>query len=152
MNQLDLLVLFGGMAEEHPISIKSATQLARWLDAEKYRVHFVYITREGAWRLVTSPTADLSEGRDVVLCPGRTVQGLLCMDDNTRIPIDVVFPILHGRHGEDGAIQGLLELTGIPYVGCGIAASALCMDKSLAYLAAMQAGIPVPRHWVVENG
>lgn len=151
MKALNVLVLFGGMAEEHDISVKSAKQLTKWMNPQKYNAHFVHITRDGCWQYVLSPN-DLDSGTPVTLSVNRSVKGAICIDDRTISPVDVVFPMLHGHYGEDGAIQGVLELFGIPYVGCDVTASAICMDKSLAYLVAMQAGVPTPKFRVLERG
>ena len=97
------------------------------------------------------PAADWENGtcRPAVLSPDRSVHGLLVLEQDRykMIRLDVVFPVLHGKLGEDGAMQGLLELSGIPYVGCDIPSSALCMDKSLAYIVAGNAGIATPNYW-----
>jgi D-alanine--(R)-lactate ligase len=89
-----------------------------------------------------------------VLTPDRSFGGLLVLDDGRyeAVPLDLVFPVLHGKQGEDGAIQGLLELAGIPYVGCDVPGSALCMDKSLAYVVAGHAGIATPDFWTIDPG
>lgn len=145
---LNLAVVFGGTSEEHPVSVKSAREVAKSLDRDKYVPHFVAITRDGTWRLCDHPDDDWEHGagRPVTLPPDKGVHGLVVLDGerSTTIRLDAVFPVLHGRHGEDGAVQGLLELSGIPYVGCDIQSSALCMDKSLAYLVARSAGVPTP--------
>ncbi len=146
-------ILFGGCSEEHPVSVKSARQVATHLDREKYDPYFVGITKDGAWELCDGPRPgwDDGSGRPVVLSPDRRHRGLLVLDDGRHdvVELDVVLPVLHGRFGEDGSIQGLLELSGIPYVGCDVQSSALCMDKSLAYVVASGAGIPTPRFWAV---
>jgi D-alanine--(R)-lactate ligase len=105
--------------------------------------------------LCDGPEADWdTKGRPAVLSPDRAVPGLLVLDGDTfeTIPLDVVFPVLHGKMGEDGAMQGLFELSGIPYVGCDIQSSALCMDKSLAYVVVAAAGIATPNFWIVQAG
>ncbi|CAL9657709.1 Vancomycin B-type resistance protein VanB [Streptomyces sp. enrichment culture] len=148
MARLRAGVLFGGCSEEHPVSVKSAREVARSLDLATYEPFYVGITRSGDWRLCDGPDGDWEKGgRPVVLSPDRSVRGLLVLDRGRyeTIALDVVLPVLHGKLGEDGAIQGLLELSGIPYVGCGIQSSALCMDKSLAYLVAGSAGVATPR-------
>ncbi|THV29668.1 D-alanine--(R)-lactate ligase, partial [Glycomyces paridis] len=148
-------VLFGGSAEEHPVSVKSAREVARALDGSRYEARFVGITEDGRWRLCEGPEGDWERGsRPAVLSPDRRVHGLLVLDDGKyeEVRLDAVLPVLHGRYGEDGAVQGLLELSGVPYAGCGVAASALCMDKSLAYLVARSAGIAVPEFRVVAAG
>ncbi|MEU8916231.1 D-alanine--(R)-lactate ligase [Streptomyces nigrescens] len=150
-------ILFGGCSEEHPISIKSAQEIARNLDPDKYEPYFIGITRSGAWKLCEGPAADWESGvayRSAVLSPDRGVRGLLVLDQGKyeTIGLDVVVPVLHGKLGEDGAIQGLLELSGIPYVGCDVQSSALGMDKSLAYVVAAGAGIATPNFWTVAAG
>jgi D-alanine---(R)-lactate ligase len=138
MPRLRVGIIFGGRSEEHPISVKSAREVAKNLG--NYEAFWIRISQSGEWKL--------PDDRTVVLSP----DGLLALEDGKyeRIPLDVVFPVLHGRFGEDGAIQGLLELNGIPYVGCDIPSSALCMDKSLAYVVARSAGIAVPRLWTTN--
>jgi D-alanine--(R)-lactate ligase len=156
MPRLKLGVLFGGASEEHPISVKSAQEIAAHLDPEKYEPYYVGITRGGAWRLCDGPASDWESagGRPAALSPDREVGGLLVFDGDRckAIGLDLVFPVLHGRFGEDGALQGLLELAGIPYVGCDVQSSAVCMDKSLAYVVAAGAGIATPRFWTLAAG
>ena len=144
MDKLRVGILFGGCSEEHPVSVKSAQEVARHLDLAKYEPFYVAITTSGAWKL--------DDGRPAVLSPDRSVHGLLVFDDGRyeAIRLDLVLPVLHGKLGEDGAIQGLLELSGIPYAGCDIQSSALCMDKSLAYMVAAAAGIATPNFWTSE--
>ncbi|QNP74929.1 D-alanine--(R)-lactate ligase VanA-Sc [Streptomyces roseirectus] len=153
MARLKVGIIFGGCSEEHPVSVKSAREVARNLDVEKYEPFYIGITQGGDWRLCDGPDADWKKGdcRPAVLSPDRSVRGLLVLDQGRyeTIALDVVLPVLHGKLGEDGAIQGLLELSGIPYVGCDIQSSALCMDKSLAYLVAKSAGIATPNFWTV---
>ncbi|MEU5624969.1 D-alanine--(R)-lactate ligase VanA-Sc [Streptomyces tendae] len=147
--KLRIGIVFGGSSEEHAVSVKSAQEVARSLDAEKYQPFFVGITRDGAWKLCEGPGPDWEDGdcRPAVLSPDRSVHGLLVLEQGRyrTIRLDVVMPVLHGTLGEDGATQGLLELSGIPYVGCDVQSSALCMDKSLAYVVAGSAGIATPR-------
>jgi len=148
-------LLFGGASDEHAISLKSAREVGAHLDPDRYDAVWIGITRSGAWRLCAGPDADLHrEGRPAVVSPDPGTRGLLVLDGDRpeTVGLDVVFPVLHGRHGEDGAIQGLLELAGIPYVGCDIASSALCLDKSLAYLVAGAAGVATPRFWTIGAG
>ena len=102
---------------------------------------------------MTAPTRSgrTARCRPAVLSPDRGVRGLLVLEQGRyeTIGLDLVLPVLHGKLGEDGAIQGLLELSGIPYVGCDVQSSALCMDKSLAYIVARSAGIATPNFWTV---
>ena len=154
MGRLRIAVLFGGTSEEHPVSVKSAREVAKNLDLDKYEPLYVRITNSGTWQLCDGPDSDggARQCLPAMLSPDRSVRGLLVREQRKcrTIPLDVVFPVLHGTQGEDGAIQGLLELSGIPYVGCDVQSSALCMDKSLAYVMARSAGIATPRFWTVE--
>ena len=154
MNKLKIAILFGGWSEEHPVSVKSAREIARNLDPEKYEPFYVGITKSGAWRLCAGPGEgwEYGETHPAVLSPDRTEPGLLVLEQGryATISLDIVLPVLHGKLGEDGAVQGLLELSGIPYVGCDIQSSALCMDKSLAYVVARSAGIATPDFWTLS--
>jgi D-alanine---(R)-lactate ligase len=140
--------LFGGCSEEHDISIKSAMEVAANLDAQRYEPIYVGISRSGRWSTCDAPGPGWEDGacRPVVISPDRESHGLLDLAGGRcrTVHLDAVFPVLHGRTGEDGAIQGLLELSGIPYVGCDLPSSAICMDKSLAYVVARNAGIATP--------
>lgn len=151
MAKLNVAILFGGVSEEHAVSVKSAQEIARNLNLAKYQPYYLGITQGGEWKLCERPGPDWESGdcRRAVLSPDRAVRGLLVEEDghDRAISLDVVLPVLHGRFGEDGAIQGLLDLSGIPYVGCGVQSSALCMDKSLAYLVVRGAGVATPRFW-----
>ena len=153
MDRLRIGVVFGGSSEEHPVSVKSAQEVARSLDPARYEPWWIGITAGGEWRLCDGPVAGWDEGpgRTAVLSPDRSVHGLLVLDGerHEEVRLDVVLPVLHGRLGEDGAVQGLLDLSGIPYVGCDVQASALCMDKSLAYTVVRSAGVATPDHWVL---
>jgi D-alanine---(R)-lactate ligase len=155
VEKLKIGIIFGGCSEEHPVSVKSAQEVAKHLDPDRYEPLWIGITTSGAWKLCDGPgeSWESSGSRPVVLSPDRSVHGLLVLEGDRydMIRLDVMLPVLHGKLGEDGAIQGLLELSGIPYAGCGIASSALCMDKSLAYIVASSAGIAVPRHWVLAG-
>ncbi|TQL69041.1 D-alanine--(R)-lactate ligase [Nocardioides albertanoniae] len=154
MSKRKVGIIFGGVFEEHPVSVKSAQEVAKHLDPDTYEAYWIGITKSGDWRLCDGPDPSWEDGahRPVVLSPDRSVHGLLVLgqDDHAgsyqTIRLDVVLPVLHGKLGEDGAIQGLLELSGIPYVGCDVQSSALCMDKSLAYTVLAEAGIATPAH------
>lgn len=151
MKKLSVCVLFGGMSPEHEVSLRSAESVLNHLNKEKYNVFPVGITKAGEWLLYGgSDYADLpsgkwqscAENRRVAISPVRG-QGLLSFEGDcvVRERIDVVFPVLHGENGEDGSVQGLLQLAGLPYVGPNVAASATCMDKTLTKLVADRAGI-----------
>ena len=153
MPRLKVGVVFGGRSEEHPVSLKSAREVAQNLDPEKYEPLYIGITKSGAWKLCDGPDPGWENGdcRPVALSPDSDTHGLLVLEEGrySTIRLDVVLPVLHGPFGEDGAMQGLLELSGIPYIGCDIQSSALCMDKSLAYVVAGSAGISTPNFWTV---
>ncbi|MFE3592044.1 D-alanine--(R)-lactate ligase [Streptomyces niveus] len=157
MARLKVGIIFGGRSDEHPISVKSAREIAKNLDAEKYEPFYIGITKTGDWKLCDGPGPDWENDgacRPAVLAPDSGIHGLLVLAEGKyeTIRLDVVLPVLHGPQGEDGATQGLLELSGIPYVGCGVASSALCMDKSLAYVVAAGAGIATPDFLTVTAG
>ena len=151
MTKLSVCVLFGGMSPEHEVSLRSAESVLNNMDPEKYDIFPVGITKEGEWilfggtdysRLPTGQWRDEPNNRSCVISPVRG-QGLLSFEGESvvRQHIDVVFPVLHGENGEDGAMQGLLQLAGIPYVGPHVSASAVSMDKTLTKLVADQAGV-----------
>jgi len=158
MNKLKIAVLFGGCSEEHAVSVKSAREIARNLDPEKFDPLYIGITKSGEWRLCDYPDANWDSGNAIpaMLSPDRKVRGLIVLEQEQGeykiIRLDVAFPVLHGKMGEDGAIQGLLELAGIPYVGCDIQSSALCMDKSLTYTIVRNAGIAAPEFKAFNKG
>ncbi|WP_030440703.1 D-alanine--(R)-lactate ligase [Actinoplanes subtropicus] len=156
MDKLKVGVIFGGISEEHPISIKSAREIAKNIDLDKYQPVYIGITRDGAWKVCDGPAEDWESGdcRPVVLSPNRSEPGLLVLDEGKyeTISLDVILPVLHGKGGEDGGMQGLLEFSGIPYVGCDLQSSALCMDKSLAYVVVQNAGIDTPKFWIITAG
>ena len=154
MNQLKIAVLFGGCSEEHDISVKSAMEIAKQINPQKYEPFYIGITRAGRWLRCERPCPEWEQGDcvPVILPPDKTVHGLIFEKNGCyqTLRMDAVFPVLHGKTGEDGAIQGLLELSGIPYAGCDIPSSALCMDKSLAYMAVAGAGIAVPEFRILN--
>ncbi|WP_041219811.1 D-alanine--(R)-lactate ligase VanI [Desulfitobacterium dichloroeliminans] len=156
MNRLKIAIIFGGCSEEHSVSVKSAQEVAKNLDLEKYEPYYIGITQNGVWKLCHFPEANWENSccLPAMLAPDSGVHGLIVLEQGKykMIPLDMVFPVLHGKFGEDGAIQGLLELSCIPYVGCDIQSSALSMDKSLAYIVAGNARIATPNFWTfTEN-
>jgi D-alanine---(R)-lactate ligase len=151
MGRLKLGIIFGGCSEEHPVSIKSAQEVAKHLDVEKYEPFWIGISSSGVWKLCDGPDGNWERGRcrSAVVSPDRSVHGLLVLERGRyeTIRLDMVLSVLHGKLGEDGAMQGLLEIAGIPYAGCDVQSSAVCMDKSLTYIVASNAGIATPRFW-----
>jgi len=152
LKKLKVAVLFGGASSEHEVSRMSATSVLNNLDTEKYDVLPVGITKDGRWYLYSGPVEDLCSGAwerhsgnvPAAICPGSGLAGLVAFENGVcrSLPVDVVFPVLHGKNGEDGTIQGLLELAGLPYVGCGVLGSAVCMDKIIANRVMDATGIP----------
>ena len=161
MKKLSVCVLFGGMSPEHDVSLRSAESVLNNMDAEKYNIFPVGITKNGDWVLFGGTDySELPSGqwlenpnnRRAAISPVRG-QGLLSFEGDcvVRERIDVVFPVLHGENGEDGAMQGLLQLAGIPYVGPHVSASAVAMDKTLTKLVVDQAGIRQANWMLVRN-
>lgn len=153
MKKIKVGVLFGGQSAEHEVSLVSARSVVAAIDQSKYDISLIGITHQGKWLLAEDQTTALSHRTvDEQSLPAITLdytgrsrqlrhnQHGVISDSITDL--DIVFPVLHGPHGEDGTVQGLFELANLPYVGCGVAASALAMDKVLAKQAFMAADIP----------
>lgn len=143
-------VLFGGRSGEHEVSLASAASVIRALDPEKYEVIPIGITKDGRWLAGTSAQKMLPEvlrsGQRVVLAADPNTAALVPLSDSGDLPglrVDVIFPVLHGTFGEDGTVQGLLELAGLPYVGAGVLGSAIGMDKDVQKRLLLQARLPV---------
>jgi D-alanine-D-alanine ligase len=162
-NKIRIGVIFGGRSGEHEVSVRSARSVIEAIDRAKYDVIPLAITKEGRWlspaeslgllpaataRRVPEKMGGQTESLTIVGDPSRT--GLVALDTNGRqssaLPFDVIFPVLHGTYGEDGTIQGLLEMAGVPYVGCGVLASACGMDKVTMKALFERAGLPVCRY------
>lgn len=161
MKRINVCVLFGGMSPEHEVSLRSAEAILNNMDPEKYNIFPVGITKEGDWilyggkdyaRIADGSWINDGNNRKATISPIRG-QGLLSFEGDcvVRELIDVVFPALHGENGEDGAVQGLLQLAGIPYVGPHISASAVAMDKTLTKLVMDDAMIPQAAWKLVRN-
>ena len=162
MKKISVCILFGGISPEHEVSLRSAESVLNYIDKTRYDLLPVGITREGQWMLFAGTDYSMLPAGTWKDCPGNCPaaispvrgQGLLCFDGNTVScrPIDVVFPVLHGENGEDGAMQGLLQMAGIPYVGPHVAASAVAMDKTLTKLVIDKEGIPQAAWELVRSG
>lgn len=143
-----IAVIFGGQSSEHEVSCLSAVNIIDGLNKEKYEIHRIGITKEGHWLYVEDNT-QLKDGSWIngkitaVISPDHARPGIwkISGDKLEVIPVDVAFPILHGKYGEDGTIQGLFELAGIPYVGCGVLSSAASMDKISTKIFADRIGV-----------
>src|SRR4051794_329243 len=155
-DRVRLVVLFGGRSAEHEVSCISALHVLQAADRDQYRVVPIGITREGRWVESTDAVAALGAGASALPSP----------DDSDGAELDplpailapapsadtvVVLPLLHGPMGEDGTVQGLLELAGVPYIGAGVLGSALCMDKAAAKDMTAQHGLPQPRWRAVRE-
>src|SRR5580700_8650234 len=128
MSRLRVAVIYGGRSGEHEVSLNSAESIIAAMDPQRYEVERILITKDGRWQpRAISPEPDANPG------------------------IDVVFPALHGTFGEDGTVQGLLELAGLPYVGAGVLASSVAMDKDVMKRLCKERGIPVVEHLVVTR-
>jgi D-alanine-D-alanine ligase len=153
-------VIFGGRSGEHEVSLASANSVMKALNPDKYDVIPVGITRKGSWMVGVKPDAMLADSTGQTLClpgAGKNVaranlncdpssRGLVLMDqapETRKIDLDIFFPVVHGTYGEDGTLQGLLEQADMPYVGCGVLASAVGMDKTIAKKLFRDAGIAV---------
>jgi D-alanine-D-alanine ligase len=151
LRRVRVAVLSGGRSSEHDISIASARSVVAALDPDRYETIAIEIGREGKWQLGTSDRRSLTE-----MPSDPSVETLPVVADSAPAAalgrVDVVLPILHGPFGEDGTVQGLLELAGVPYVGAGVAASALCMDKDLFKAVLRDRGIPVARNVTLRDG
>lgn len=155
-------VLFGGCSSEYSISLQSAYAVLSNLSNEKYNIIPIGITREGKWYrylgdieniLKDNWSKDRGKLIPAIISPDRTVGGLIELggNENKHIKLDGVFPVLHGRNGEDGTVQGLIELAGIPLIGCNTLSSALSMDKGRAHKIVAAAGVDVPKGVVINK-
>ena len=162
MKKLSVCILFGGISPEHEVSLRSAESVLNNIDKEKYNIFPVGITKEGDWILFGGEDYSMlpngswkthPDNRRAAISPVRG-QGLLSFEGDcvVRERIDVVFPVLHGENGEDGAMQGLLQMAGIPYVGPHVAASAVAMGKTLTKLVVDHAGVPQAAWKLVRRG
>ena len=160
-NKLCVVLLFGGMSSEHEVSRVSVGNFVNNIDRTKYEVLAVGITKEGRWLYTEATAAQMADGSweelagnmPCILSPDRADHGMVLFTPEghvEKLHVDVVIPVLHGLWGEDGTVQGLLELAGIPYVGCGVLASAVCMDKGVANALFDANNIPHTK-WLAAN-
>ena len=149
MGKLNLAVLFGGASSEYEISLRSSASVLRGLDTEKYNITVVGITKGGDWFWLPEVSPEEIEKNewmsrkkfDCTLSLSRKCRGLYIYETGKTLPLDVIFPVMHGENAEDGRLQGACELAGIPCVGPGCASSAVCMDKSITKLLAATTGV-----------
>jgi D-alanine-D-alanine ligase len=156
--KLRVALLFGGRSAEHDVSLMSAANVFRALDPERYEVVTIAVARTGEWMLCALaagqfPTQVPAEGPLVTLLPGGGGRFVVASQGGAAVeppaPVDVIFPVLHGPFGEDGSVQGLAELAGVPFVGASVLGSAVAMDKDAAKRLLRDAGLPIPRFRVV---
>lgn len=162
MEKKNIAIIFGGRSNEYEVSLQSAAAVVENIDRNNYSPVLVGITKEGTWlefqgdcELIRNDTWHSHDSCvSAFLSPSRGKSRLVRINEGkySSVPIDVVFPVLHGKNGEDGTIQGLLELAGIPFVGCDTLSSAICMDKAVAHSLVETAGIKVPRSVVLYKG
>lgn len=161
MKRLNIAILFGGCSPEYSVSLQSACSVIKHIDTEKYMPVLIGISSKGDWykfdgnieKIGEDTWCNPSDCLPAVLSTDREAHALLVFhpDRIIQIPIDTAFPVLHGKNGEDGTVQGLIELAGIPLVGCGILPSALCMDKDRAHKLVRSAGVAVPASFVLKK-
>ncbi len=151
MKKIRVGVIFGGRSGEHEVSLRSAESILNAIDRQKYDVVPIGITHEGRWRASKNALALLSAKDEVhkVLTDGEPIT--LPAEPVQKGFVDVIFPILHGTYGEDGTIQGLLELANVPYVGAGVLGSAVGMDKDVMKRLLRDAGLPIVEYWTVRK-
>src|SRR5438309_4834600 len=151
-------ILFGGRSGEHEVSLASAASVIRGLDPEKYEAVPIGISKDGRWLVGAGAQKMLPEvlktGQRVVLSADPNAAGLVPLDHSggDSLRVDVMFPVLHGTFGEDGTVQGLLELAGLPYVGAGVLASSASMDKDVMKRLCAERGLPIVEYVVVSRG
>ncbi|MDQ3755811.1 MAG: D-alanine--D-alanine ligase [Acidobacteriota bacterium] len=167
-NKISVGVIFGGRSGEHEVSLRSARAVIEAIDPKKYEVVPLCITKDGRWlspaearamlpetaaRLLPEVTGERRDALTIVGDPSRS--GLVALDgddSSPALPLDVVFPVLHGTYGEDGTIQGLLEMANVPYVGCGVLASSCGMDKVAMKMLFARAGLPMCNYtWFLRS-
>lgn len=159
MEKKKIGVIFGGCSPEHDVSLESSYSVIKNMDKEKYDCILIGITKNGDWFKFDGDVEDIKNNTweekgkctKVVISTNMSDKGLIDLESNTLIKLDAIFPVLHGRNGEDGTVQGLVELSGIPLIGCGILSSSLCMDKYLSHKLAESYGIKVAKSIVIDN-
>lgn len=151
MEKIKVGIIFGGESAEHEISLMSASSIIKVIDKEKFNILKIGITKEGKWHLYFGEVENIENGEWIEKSvpafispdPGRKFLITLENGIETRYPVDVFFPVLHGPRGEDGTIQSIFELMNVPYVSCGVTSSALCMDKVFTKKILKHEGLPV---------
>ena len=163
MSKINLLIIFGGASPEYYVSCSSAADIILNVDKEKYNVYVVGISQDGIWYNIDLDDESVRDGKSwlslennklVNLSLNRDKKGFYILEnENVKefIPIDVVFPIIHGETGEDGEISGVLDIAKLPYVGSNVAASACCMDKKITRMFVDKLNIPQPNCYILKK-
>lgn len=150
-SKISLLLLFGGVSSEHEVSCASAASVLKHINSEKYNISTIGITGDGRWFLTDSPAGSIEDGsweqdknnKPAFIAPDRSIGGIMVQQEDgnfEKVNIEVVFPVLHGKNGEDGTMQGLLQIAGIPFVGSDTVASSASMDKAITKAMVEQSG------------
>ncbi|MGL5506829.1 MAG: D-alanine--D-alanine ligase [Paraclostridium sp.] len=151
MKKLNIAIIFGGKSGEHEVSRVSASSIYTHIDKDKYNVHTIGITKEGRWMYYKGTAESIANGEwenlankkvEINLIPSGDREIGIKFENGEFESIDVLFPVLHGPYGEDGTVQGVFEISGIPYVGCGVLASSVGMDKLICKKVFSQIGLP----------
>lgn len=159
MEKKKIGIIFGGCSPEYGVSLESSYSVITHINQEKYEIVLIGITKEGDWFHYEGDVEAIKEEKwreagictPVTISSSRSDHGILEMKDGKAVlsKIDVFFPVLHGKNGEDGTVQGLIELSGVPMVGCGLLSSSLCMDKALSHRLVESYGIKVAKSVVI---
>lgn len=152
MSKMKLAIIFGGKSSEYPVSLHSAGSLIHQINKERYDLMFVGISKDGTWYAYDGDIESIEHDtwlnkehcKRCVLSCSSDDKGFFVLNNGSYelVKVDCIFPVLHGKNGEDGTIQGLFELSGIPYVGCGHMSSAVCMDKEMTHIILEHANVP----------
>src|SRR5918993_2708373 len=143
VKRLRVGVLYGGRSGEHEVSLASAASIFKHLDRGRYEPVPIRIEKDGRWVLTGKPPTAISAAEVLKQAPAGALQSIEPTSAVSRTGVDVIFPVLHGPYGEDGTVQGLLELANVPYVGCGVLGSAVGMDKAVMKTLFASRGLPV---------
>lgn len=161
MNKLKLAVIFGGKSSEYLVSLHSAASVIKNIPTDKFDITLIGITQEGKWLYFPGNVEEIDNNTwfnnpeccEMILSPDATLKGFIKLNNDKtfeKVSIDCVFPVLHGKNGEDGTLQGLCELCGIPFVGCDMLSSALCMDKEFTHITCDSKNIPMTPYMAVN--
>lgn len=158
MKKLKIAIIFGGFSSEYNVSLVSASSVIENIDKEKYDIFLIGVTKEGDFYLYNGNFERIKEDnwfdnscKKITFSTNRSDHGFVIMETGEIEKVDIVFPIMHGMNGEDGRLQGLLELANIPYIGCDMLSSSICMNKYIAHKLAEVNGIIVPKTYLFNK-